>query len=78
MAARANRDDNSVLPKAKPPASRRNSRREREINALPDKQVFMKALVLHRIFFRIDELLNLGPLLIQFGQVVSPQPLVNL
>ena len=77
MAAWATRDDNSVLPKTKPPASRKNSRRERETNALPDKNVFMNALVLCSLFFRIHELSNFGTLFVQLGEMLSPQPLVD-
>ena len=77
VAAQANRDDNSVLPKAKPAASRKNSRLDREINALPDKGVFMNALVLHSLFFRIHELSNFRTLLVQLGEMLGPQSLVD-
>ena len=78
VAARANFEDKRVLPKTKPLASRKNSRRDREINALPDKKFFIDALMLCRFFFRIHKLPNFRSLFIQLGQMLGPQPLVNL
>ena len=51
---------------------------DREINALPDKKFFIDALMLCRFFFRIHKLPNFRSLFIQLGQMLGPQPLVNL
>jgi hypothetical protein len=78
VAAWAKRDDNSVLPKAKPPAPRKNSRREWEIKALPDNEFLIEALMLRRAFFGIYKLPNFRTLFIQLCQMLRSQALVNL